>query len=184
MSYNNPTFGEGTPKEESSSVENTVAFKVTLKPLMGNDTATFNATINALRAGSFINFSAHFEAELSAFFTGAEYEDCVNSKKFNLAIGYSKLAVGIVATCFNEVLKQRELELAPLLQEKEVAFNELSGTERLRYLLLYQYGDKIGGYPALAGMSIAEVIKLYHYFDELNKEKNKSLKQAMEKKHA
>lgn len=179
MSYN-PKFGEAKEQEDSAT-ESKETFKVTLKTLTGNDTATFNATINALRAGNFINFSAHFETELADFFAGAEYEDSVNNKKFNLAIGYPKLAIGVVATCFNEVLERRKIELEPLLQEKEVAFDELSGTERLRYLLLFQYGDKVGGYPALAGMSIAEVIKLYHYFDELSKKKDNTLKQALEK---
>lgn len=181
MGCNNPTFGEATEKSEEGFSESATTFKVVVKKLTGNDTATFNATINALRAGSFINFVAHYEQELDNFFKGVIYEDLANKKKFDLSIGYGKLPIQTIAKCFEDVLKQREVELKPLFSNQTVEFAELDNSEKIRYILLYQYGDKIGGYPALAGMSMEEALKLHHYFNVLATEKDNALKQAMEK---
>jgi hypothetical protein len=152
--------------------QSNINYEIEITPLSGADTKILNATINALRADNFINFSHHFNDDFEDFFG-----KCVlieNDKKIDLSIAYKKLNMSKLKELFNSVLKTRKQELKEIFEEKELSFNELSELDKRRYFLLYAYGEKIGGYNAIATMSITELLKVEKFFGDIYKELNKS----------
>lgn len=145
-------------------------YKLNIQPINGLQTNIFNAAINAFRCGNFINYSHHFENELPVFFQGIEIEIQENSKSksYKLEIYFKNILIKDLISIFEDVLKARKEELSFLLKEKEQTFEELDSFSKIRYLLLFKYGEKIGGFNSLITMSVAEVINLFNYFEELD----------------
>ncbi|MGV3278035.1 hypothetical protein ACFX5K_00100 [Rickettsiales bacterium LUAb2] len=145
-----------------------------ISDLKGSDTKGFNATVNALRAGSFINFTHHFEAELASFFTKCILEE--NNKKLDLSIAYKNLDIVKLKFIFDKVLAARKSQLEDIFTATKLEFKNLDVLDQKRYLLLYLYGDKLGGYQAISSMNIEELLKIDNYFNEISELLNKKVK--------
>ncbi|MCL2567329.1 MAG: hypothetical protein FWE18_04470 [Alphaproteobacteria bacterium] len=56
-----------------------------------------------------------------------------------------------------------------LFQEKAIKFEELNSIDKMRYSLIYNYGDKLGGYLGVASLSLFELIKINKFFVDFEK---------------
>lgn len=137
-------------------------FIITIDVLTGSDSKCFNAIVNSIRAGNFINFNQHFSSEMGDFFTKSYIEE--NGKKVDLSVAYEHLPMDKLKKIWNEVYELRSNEFNKIFDDKEFNFEELNKIDKIRYTLLYVFGDKLGGYPAIASLNLGELLKLNKFF--------------------
>lgn len=147
-----------------------------LTALNGTDLDSLNAFINAVRAGTFVSFSEHFTKDLPAFFKKCFLKTEQGLK--DLSIAYKTLPLAEVKKLWQEILQQRQQELSFLLEPTEVNYDNLNDLEKIKYHLLYMFGDKIGGYPAVASLNVEETLKLHSIFVDLKQKEQAALTQV------
>ncbi len=158
----------------------TKIIKIETMQLKAIHSKCFNATINAFRSKTLVNFLNHFESDLSAFFEQSSITYMLEGKeteqKSLLHIAYSNLLMKDLDAVFLEVLKQREIELSYLFVKNDISLDTLSDIEHNFYGLLYKYGDKLGGYLGISSLNIQELNNIITIFSEIEKkEKDKLL---------
>ncbi len=171
------------------------------KPITANNIATFNAYVNAVRCDGFSKFASYYSNELPAlfknvtFFEGEQSSSQKSSHENNasifteeekkqergkeLSLTYSSLLIPQLRTVYEQVVKHREQEFAGVFVEKEIEFAELSELDRIKYSLLFNYGDKIGGYIAIASLDIQELITIFKHFVYLQNNKSESMEKIV-----
>lgn len=150
--------------------------------LVGTDMDALNAFVNAVRANTFITFNEHFSADFSLFF-----KKCfavIDNKQKDLSIAYKQLAINEVAELWKEVFEIRKTQLSFLFESKslDVTIDTLSDIEQIQYHLMYRYGDKLGGYQAIASLNPEEAIKLLKVFDSLADKEVEAIKKMSQSK--
>jgi hypothetical protein len=78
-------------------------------------------------------------------------------------------------------LSFRKIELEPFINKKIGSIKEVTDYEQLFYKMLFNYGEKIGGYIALANMNPLEVVKMGAYFGELEEQKQNLIEEKTKK---
>lgn len=150
--------------------------------LVGTDMDALNAFINAVRANTFITFNENFSADFSLFF-----KKCfavIDNKQKDLSIAYKQLAINEVAELWKEVFEIRKTQLSFLFENKSIDINidNLSDLERVQYLLMYKFGDKLGGYQAIASLNPEETIKLWNIFNSITDKEVEAIKKMSQSK--
>ena len=149
---------------------------VTTEPLKAIHSKCFNATINAFRSATLINFLNHFEIELSNYFDNCTitYQNDKNeSKAMILKAGYGRLSMEQCNYVFLEILKQRQIELAYLFnKDNELSLSELTAVEHNFYHLLYNYGDKLGGYIGISSLNMQEMANIVKIFQQIEQKRS------------
>ncbi len=171
------------------------------QPITANNIATFNAYVNAVRCDGFSKFANYYASEFPALFKNitifeSEQSSSQESSQENnasifkedkskqekgkdLSISYSSLLIPQLRTVYEQVVKHREQEFAGVFVEKEIEFAKLSELEKIKYSLLFNYGDKLGGYIAIASLDIQELLNIYKYFLELEEKKSKEIEKSL-----
>lgn len=145
-------------------------FIITIDKLTGADARGFNAIVNSMRAGSFINFNQYFNDQYQDFFTKSYIEEA--GKKVDLSVVYEHLAMDKLKQVWTEVYELRSIEFNSMFDEKEFNYEELNQIDKIRYTLLYVFGEKLGGYQAIASLNLSELLKINKFFFGFSKQEN------------
>ncbi|MDR2008642.1 MAG: hypothetical protein LBQ34_06700 [Alphaproteobacteria bacterium] len=149
-------------------------YVITVQPLTGLDTKTFNATINAFRAGRYVAFSANYAEDFQDFFVKSYIEE--DGKAKELSFVWEHFSITKLSNIFEEVLKLRKEEFSnSILAEKEVKFEDLDRIEQMKYSLIYKYGDKLGGYLGVASINLDELLRVNKLFNDIEDAQRKAL---------
>ena len=154
-------------------------FTLDIPKIMGSDILIYNATINSFRCnGSFENFLTHYNDNLECFFNKIKIK--IDDDEFLLTLKYKTMLISEVKAVFDEVYKNRVDELKFTITEPK--FDDMSDLEKGIYKFIYEYGDKIAGYNAIAGLNLTEIAKLKEAFKNFNNQEknliNKELKRG------
>lgn len=153
--------------------------QIEILPLNGTDLDCLNAIVNAVRSSTFTTFCERFKEDLPMFFKKC-FITTENDTK-DLSIACKTMDLVSLKQVWLYVFKQRQEELQGLFEEKEVSYNELADLAKIKYQLLYLYGDKIGGYPAVASLNIEETLNIYKFFTEIQTQQNEAIKKEVNK---
>jgi hypothetical protein len=164
---------------ENDFLENRYSLKI--DKIKGDKMECFNAVVKAYSAVNFINFTSNYSELLPDFFDLVTITDLQEKKEFILKHHYKKMMVAELRWVFDKVLSFRKIELEPFLNKKIGSISEVTDYEQLFYKMLFNYGEKIGGYIALANMNPLEVVKMGAYFGELEEQKQNLIEEKTKK---
>jgi len=164
---------------EIDGMESKNIFTLKIEKLKGRDHQSFNAFCKAVSAINFINFINNFSELVEDFFDNVKISKGGEVETFLLSRYYQKMDMLDLKIVFEKVLDFRKNEFEPLINNSGKGFKELSDYEKTFYKLLFLYGEKIGGYTALALLSPIEVSSIAKYFGELKIEKKEAIDNAL-----
>lgn len=160
---------------ETGDSENFSYYSVGISKLTAKDAHSFNAYIKAVACNNFLVFIQNYTELFADLFEGITIQKEGDADTYLLSKFYTKLTIMDLKKIYEAVLKYRNIEFSAWNFGSSKKYAELTDYEKAFYKMLFLYGDKIGGYTAMATMTPSELVNVLNYFGELEEEKTKQI---------
>lgn len=153
---------------------------LSFKPIMAVDIKVYNAIVHAITCRNFEIYIEAHEDELSVLFKKVIIT--IDGKDKELANYWRQIEdIPTLRKIYCEVLERRKQDCITNKEVIEKDLKDYDEFQQMVFYLLYFFGEKLGGIPALSMLSPREIIDYYNAFNLIEKQRNEAFEKHTKK---